>query len=86
MMEDLSYLPVSGDDLELAKEQRGQALARAALASAEVVVRAQYQESFFARGKRHVLADSSEPHRVIGWHADFQDRLAGIFIAPAGAA
>lgn len=86
MMEDLSYLPVTGEELELAKEQRGQALARAALASAEVMVRAQYQEGFFARGKRHVLADSLDPERVIGWHADFRDRLAAIFTPPAGAA
>ncbi len=86
MLEDLSYLPVSGEDLELAKEQRGQALARAVLASAEVVVRTHYQENFFARGKRHVLADSPDTNRVIGWHTDFRDRLAGIFIPPAGAA
>lgn len=86
MMEDLRYLLVSGEDLELAKEQRGQALARAVLASAEVVVRAQYRESFFARGKRHVLANSPDPNRAIGWHTDFRNRLAGIFIPPVGAA
>lgn len=86
MIEDLSYLPVSGEEFERAKEQRGQELARAAIASAEVVVRAQYQEGFFARGKRHVLADSPDTSTVIGWHADFQDRLAGIFTPPAGVA
>lgn len=36
-----------------------------------ITVRARYNESFFAWGKRHMLADADR----IGWHPDFESRL-----------
>jgi hypothetical protein len=69
MLEDLG-----ADADEAAKVQRGRELFRQLRDSAIVTIRAQYQDAFFARGKRHDLADRSE----LGWHPEFEQRLAAL--------
>lgn len=49
----------------------GVALLRGLLASTSIRVRERYDEAFFARGKRHELADQM----VIGWHPHFEAAL-----------
>jgi hypothetical protein len=66
MVEDLGL----GAD-ETAKIAAGKQLLRNLRDSTSVNVRPRYNEPFFARGRRHVLADSGN----IGWHPDFQSRL-----------
>ncbi|MGH3191856.1 MAG: ABC-three component system protein [Streptosporangiaceae bacterium] len=66
MVEDLGI----GAD-EAAKVAAGKTLLRTLRDSTAVNVRPQYNEPFFARGRRHHLADSGD----IGWHPDFQSRL-----------
>ena len=53
------------------KQRAGVALLRALLDATEIRVRARYDDPFFARGKRHELADSGR----VGWHVDFEERL-----------
>lgn len=69
MMEDLAP-----DADEATKIQHGRALFRRLRESALVTLRAQYQDAFFARGKRHELADRKE----LGWHPEFEERLAAL--------
>jgi hypothetical protein len=66
MIEDL---PEDAD--EETKADLGKALLRKLRDSTTVAVRSRYTDAFFARGKRHELADMRE----IGWHPDFQRRL-----------
>jgi hypothetical protein len=66
MLEDL---PEDAD--EETRARLGKALLRRLRDSTVVTVRSRYTDPFFARGKRHELADMSE----IGWHPDFQRRL-----------
>ena len=56
---------------EETRARLGKALLRRPRDSTVVCVRSRYTDPFFARGKRHELADMSE----IGWHPDFQRRL-----------
>jgi hypothetical protein len=56
---------------EETKQQAGSKLLRQLLDATEVRVRARYDDAFFARGKRHEIADSGR----IGWHADFEERV-----------
>lgn len=56
---------------EATKQKAGKDLLRQLLAQTGISVRARYNEPFFARGKRHILADNG----AIGWHPDFQARL-----------
>lgn len=56
---------------EPAKVTAGKELLRRLRDSTAVNVRPRYNDPFFARGRRHVLADGGE----IGWHPDFQSRL-----------
>ncbi|MEV6986501.1 ABC-three component system protein [Sphaerisporangium sp. NPDC051017] len=74
MIEDLSL-----DADEDAKIAAGKALLRRLRDSTAVNVRPRYNDAFFARGRRHVLAD----HRDIGWHPDFQSRLEELLSVPA---
>jgi hypothetical protein len=53
------------------KQEAGKQMLRQLLAQTGITVRARYNEPFFARGKRHVLADAGR----IGWHPDFESRL-----------
>ena len=69
MLEDL---PPAAD--EATKARYGRELFRALRDSALVVLRAQYQDAFFSRGKRHELADRKE----LGWHPEFEQRLAAL--------
>jgi hypothetical protein len=56
---------------ERAKQRAGKALLRDLLARTSVTVRARYNDPFFARGQRHILADRTE----VGWHPDFRSRV-----------
>lgn len=85
MVEDLSDLVLDPDELEVAKVKYGREFARELLASAEVVLRAQYQEPFFSRGKRHALANDPGIDSAIGWHADFKKKLAALLAPPVPA-
>ncbi|MBT2235564.1 ABC-three component system protein [Nonomuraea sp. NEAU-A123] len=78
MVEDLGL-----DADEDAKIAAGKALLRTLRDSTSVNVRPRYNDAFFARGRRHVLAEN----QVIGWHPDFQSRLEELLSvsAPTGA-
>jgi hypothetical protein len=66
MLEDLP------DDVsEDQKVEVGRRLLRQLRDSTAVHVRSRYTDTFFARGKRHELADAG----TIGWHPDFQNLL-----------
>jgi hypothetical protein len=66
---------------ESAKITAGKELLRRLRDSTAVNVRLRYNEPFFARGRRHVLADNGD----IGWHPDFQSRLESLLVtAPGG--
>lgn len=61
-----------GDDAdEAAKQEAGRRLLRQLLAQTGITVRSRYQEPYFARGQRHILADEGR----IGWHVDFEKRI-----------
>ncbi len=51
-------------------------LLRGLLDATAVRVRARYDDAFFARGKRHELADAGH----IGWHMDFKDRVEALLL------
>lgn len=75
MVEDLGI-----DADEAAKTAAGKELLRRLRDSTAVNVRPRYNEPFFARGRRHMLADLGQ----IGWHPDFQARLENLLsVAPA---
>ncbi len=57
----------------------GRALLRKLRESTAVTVRRRYSDPFFARGKRHELADTGD----IGWQPDFQQRLEALLGLPA---
>lgn len=69
MVEDLGL-----DADEPAKVAAGKELLRKLRDSTAVNVRPRYNDPFFARGRRHILADNRE----IGWHPDFQSRLESL--------
>ncbi|MEU7628626.1 ABC-three component system protein [Nocardia sp. NPDC049220] len=56
---------------EKAKREAGKAMLRTLLGNTGITVRSRYNEPFFARGQRHILADGGH----IGWHADFKNRV-----------
>ncbi|AKL68111.1 ABC-three component system protein [Streptomyces sp. Mg1] len=66
----LESLTDSAGDEE--KKTAGKALLRQLLAQTGLTVRSRYSDPFFARGQRHILADSGK----IGWHPDFETRIA----------
>ncbi|MFG2091932.1 ABC-three component system protein, partial [Spirillospora sp. NPDC048824] len=66
---------------EQAKITAGKALLRRLRDSTAVTVRPRYNEPFFARGRRHVLADSGD----IGWHPDFESRVEELLSIRASA-
>jgi hypothetical protein len=59
---------------ETIKQRAGKEMLRQLLNQTGITVRARYNDSFFARGKRHDLADSGE----IGWHPDFKSRIHAV--------
>ena len=59
------------------KQRAGTELLRALLDATDVRVRARYDDAFFARGKRHELADSGR----VGWHVDFEERLRSLLLS-----
>jgi hypothetical protein len=69
-------IDLGADAAEDDKQRAGSALLRQLLDAAEVRVRARYDDAFFARGKRHELADSDR----IRWHAEFEDRLRELLL------
>jgi hypothetical protein len=69
-------IDLGADAAEDDKQRAGSALLRQLLDATEVRVRARYDDAFFARGKRHELADSGR----IGWHAEFEDRLRELLL------
>jgi hypothetical protein len=56
------------------KVAAGKQLLRRLRDSTAVNVRPRYNDAFFARGRRHALADKG----TIGWHPDFQERLESV--------
>lgn len=77
MLEDLP-----DDATDEVKEDLGRALLRKFRDSTSVTVRARYVDAFFARGKRHELADAGR----IGWHPEFQSLLETLLSDRAGTA
>jgi hypothetical protein len=73
MLEDL---PDDAD--EDTQAEQGRLLLRRLRDSTTVSVRSRYTDPFFARGKRHELADLGH----IGWHPEFQARLEAL-LTPA---
>lgn len=67
MIQDLGDSATADD-----KTKAGRELFRAVSASTSVTVRTLYDDPFYARGKRHELADSGH----LGWHPEFQDLLS----------
>lgn len=59
------------------KQVAGIELLRNLLDATEVRVRARYDDAFFAKGKRHELADLGR----VGWHVDFEERLRSLLLA-----
>lgn len=64
------------DDATL--ERAGRDLFQALSASTGITIRALYDEPFYARGKRHELADKGQ----LGWHPNFQDMFAALVGQP----
>lgn len=60
------------DSDEATKQKAGKELLRQLLAQTGITVRTRYNDPFFARGKRHMLADTGQ----MGWHPEFQTRIA----------
>jgi ABC-3C protein len=56
------------------KKTAGKALLRQLLSQTGICVRSRYNDPFFARGQRHMLADTGK----MGWHADFEARIADL--------
>jgi hypothetical protein len=83
MLEDLEDLTADMDPVDLAKEKvkAGRRLLNALLGSTAVRVRAHYNEAFYARGKRHDLADRVDLSVGVGWHPEFATRLAAVVSA-----
>jgi hypothetical protein len=69
------YDPTTID--EATKVAAGKRLLRELLDSTSVTIRKHYDDPFFARGKRHELANRSE-QAGIGWHPDFATRLQAV--------
>ncbi|HET7489625.1 MAG TPA: ABC-three component system protein [Acidimicrobiales bacterium] len=67
---------LAADASEAELKAAGVALLRKLLASTSVRVRPRYDDAFFARGKRHELADQMQ----IGWHPDYE-RALGIEVS-----
>ncbi|MFE3901248.1 ABC-three component system protein [Streptomyces sp. NPDC059153] len=61
----------AGDD---EKKTAGKQLLRQLLGQTSLAVRSRYNDPYFARGQRHILADTGR----IGWHADFETRIADL--------
>jgi hypothetical protein len=59
---------------EIELKQAGVDLLRKLLESTAIRVRPRYDDRFFARGKRHELADTLQ----VGWHPNFEARLRGM--------
>jgi hypothetical protein len=69
MVDDLG--PNATEDVKTAA---GKELLRRLLESTAIVVRSRYNDPFFARGKRHELADIP----LAGWHPDFEGRIKAL--------
>ncbi len=71
MLEDL---PDDATDAE--KQDLGKKLFRKVRDSTSVLVRERYRDSFYARGKRHELADRGR----MGWHPEFEQKLEQLLL------
>jgi len=71
-------LPVGASDDDLAKA--GLDLLRRLLNSTEIRVRPRYDDAFFARGKRHELADEGR----VWWNPAFEATLKSMLVLQAG--
>ena len=67
-------MAVRPDAEEDAKRDAGRRLLRDLADCTNVTVRPRYNESYFIRGQRHVLADEGR----IGWHLDYEGRIADL--------
>lgn len=81
MLEDLGTLELEPSELEQAKVQAGRTLLRSLQDSTAVNIRKHFNDAFYARGKRHELADQTDPARGVGWHPDFAARLEAVVAA-----
>jgi hypothetical protein len=68
---------LNDDADEKEKQEAGKAMLRGLLAQTGITVRSRYNDPYFARGQRHILADDGR----IGWHADFKSRIEGLLHA-----
>jgi hypothetical protein len=64
---------------DTAKEKAGRIMLRQLLTQTGITVRARYNEPFFTRGQRHMLADGGR----IGWHPDFASRIEQLLQVPS---
>lgn len=62
---------LDSDADEAVKQLAGKTMLRELLAQTGITVRARYNDPFFARGKRHILADAGR----VGWHPEFEARI-----------
>ena len=67
-------LPPDADDAT--RERAGLTLFRALSSSTGITIRALYDEAFYARGKRHELANVGQ----LGWHPNFRGMLAALTV------
>lgn len=81
MLDDLSAQADLTDEM---KAQAGKTLLRALLDSSSVSVRLRYNDPFFARGKRHDLANRAVEDGGIGWHPDFAVRVEAVLAGSGG--
>ncbi|WP_405785699.1 ABC-three component system protein [Streptomyces sp. NBC_01367] len=66
----LDTLDEDADDQE--KKTAGKTLLRQLLGQTGVTVRSRFNDPFFVRGQRHMLADIGK----VGWHPEFETRIA----------
>jgi len=69
-------LELADDATDADRVEAGLKLLRQLLASTSVKVRPRYDDSFFARGTRHDLADRGR----VGWHPDFEERVRALLV------
>lgn len=80
---DLVFAAIKDEIGEAATAEAKERAARDVLRWAEqtvIPIRPRVTEPFVTRGSLHMLADE----RRVGWHPEFRDRLAELFVAPEG--
>ncbi|MFE2729245.1 ABC-three component system protein [Kitasatospora sp. NPDC059327] len=67
-------MEVSADAGEEVKQHAGRKLLRDLQEKTGICVRPHYNEAYFTRGQRHILADEGR----IGWHVDYEQRITDL--------